>query len=220
MSTVDRPRIACVDDDTPIREGMQHLLEDVAVVANFARVEHLLQRRPAVDVVLLDLHLRGPDEDAHATRHGVRGVQAAVAAGYKTLIYTNEQRREVLAVCLAAGAGGVVHKTAPMATLRSAITAVASGGSVVPTSLVGLLEKCEADGRLGQLPPRQSEVLRARARGEPFKSIARRLDIDERTVEHHMYEVTNRFRDYLRTHSAADLERHLGVGTGDLLDLT
>lgn len=220
MTTVKTLRIVSVDDDTFIREAAGHLLEDVEVVGQYPRVEHLLQAKPSADVVLLDLHLRGPDEDPRATRHGLAGVRAAVEAGYQTLIYTNERRREVLAVCLVAGAAGVVNKTAPTATLRKALDAVASGGSVVPTSLVGLVEAFSADGSLGQLPPRQTEVLRARARGEQFKSIARRLEIDERTVEHHMYEVTRRFRDYLRSHSVADLEHRLGLGKGDLLDLS
>jgi len=33
-----------------------------------------------------------------------------------------------------------------------------------------------------------------------------------------MSEVNRRFAEYLRDHSAADLERLLGVGQGDLLD--
>ena len=84
--------------------------------------------------------------------------------------------------------------------------------------LAGLVEKYSSLGHLGQLSPRQLEVLRARARGEPFKSIARRLGIDQRTVEDHMYAVTRRFADYLRTHSLADLEHELGIAPRDLLD--
>lgn len=216
--TPARPRLVCVDDDTPIREGLPHLLPDVDVVATFARVEHLLQRKPAADVLLLDLHLLAPEEEASMTRHGLRGVQAATSAGYRTLIYTNEQRRAVLAVCLAAGASGVVFKTSSMPALRDAVTVVAAGGTVIPTSLAGLVEKYSSLGHLGQLTPRQLEVLRARARGEPFKSIARRLGIEHRTVEDHMYVVTRRFAEYLRTHSLADLEHELGIAPRDLLD--
>ena len=218
MATMQRTRVVCVDDDTPIREGLPHLLPDVDMVATFARVEHLLQRRPAADLILLDLHLLAPDEEANATRHGLRGVQAVTNAGYRTLIYTNEQRRGVLAVCLAAGANGVVFKTSSMPALREAVTVVAGGGTVIPTSLAGLVEKYSSLGHLGQLSPRQLEVLRARARGEPFKSIARRLGIDQRTVEDHMYAVTRRFADYLRTHSLDDLEHELGIAPRDLLD--
>ena len=145
-------------------------------------------------------------------------MQAVTNAGYRTLIYTNEQRRGVLAACLAAGAQGVVFKTSTMPALREAVNIVAEGGSAIPTSLAGMVEKYSSQGHLGQLSPRQLEVLRARARDEPFKSIARRLRIDQRTVEDHMYVVTRRFSDYLRTHSLADLEHELGIAPRDLLD--
>jgi len=147
----------------------------------------------------------------------LRGVQAVTNAGYRTLIYTNEQRRSVLAVCLAAGANGVIFKTSTLQALREAVTVVAGGGSVIPTALAGMVEKYSTQGHLGRLSPRQLEVLRARARGEPFKSIARRLGIDQRTVEDHMYAVTGRFAGYLRTHSLADLEHELGIAPRDLL---
>ena len=218
MAFMPRPQLVCVDDDTPIREGLPHLLPDVDVIASFARVEHLLLGRPAADLILLDLHLLAPDEETNLTRHGLRGVQAVTNAGYRTLIYTNEQRRGVLAACLAAGAQGVVFKTSSMLALREAVTVVSEGGSVIPTSLAGMVEKYSSQGHLGQLPPRQLAVLRARARGEPFKSIARRLGIDQRTVEDHMYVVTRRFSDYLRTHSLADLEHELGIAPRDLLE--
>ena len=63
-------------------------------------------------------------------------------------------------------------------------------------------------------------MLRARARGESFKSIGARLYIAPKTAEEYMSEVTQKFAKYLRHHSAADLEHHLGVGPGDLLDQT
>ena len=171
MATMQRTRVVCVDDDTPIREGLPHLLPDVDMVATFARVEHLLQRRPAADLILLDLHLLAPDEEANATRHGLRGVQAVTNAGYRTLIYTNEQRRGVLAVCLAAGANGVVFKTSSMPALREAVTVVAGGGTVIPTSLAGLVEKYSSLGHLGQLSPRQLEVLPSLADTRPYPAV-------------------------------------------------
>ena len=93
MSTMQRTRLVCVDDDTPIREGLPHLLPDVDIVASFARVEHLLQRRPAADLILLDLHLLAPAEDPDHTPHGPRGGQAATHAADRTLSYTHTHPR-------------------------------------------------------------------------------------------------------------------------------
>jgi DNA-binding NarL/FixJ family response regulator len=214
-----RVTAASVDDDTLIREGVARLLTGLDVVATFPQVEALLEARPVVDVVLLDLSIpaaliSSPDD----VLQGVRGVAAVVQAGYRVLIYTNECRREVLAGCLAAGAYGVVHKSEPLPAIVQAARAVADGQIVITTALTGLAEVVQRRGSMATLSPRQLEVLRGRARGEPFKSIAARLYIAPKTAEEYMSEVNRRFAEYLRDHSAADLERLLGVGSGDLLD--
>ncbi len=135
--------------------------------------------------------------------HGAAAIRLTAAAGYRVLIYTNERRREALAGCLAAGARGVVHKAESLTALRHAIIAVAHGEVVITQALVGLAEVVERRGSLPSLTPRQQAVLSARARGEPFQSIAQRLFISKRTAEDHMDVVARKFADYLRTHSPA-----------------
>lgn len=213
--------VACVDDDTLIREGVARLLVGLNVVAAFARVEALLTAHPDVDVVLLDLSIPAASgASASDVIQGVQGVAAVAHAGYRVLIYTNERRREVLAGCLAAGANGVVHKSEPLTAVVEAARQVAAGQVVITTALTGLAEAIARRGTMAPLSPRQGEVLRARARGESFKSIGARLHIAPKTAEEYMSEVTKKFAEYLRHHSAADLERRLGVGPGDLLDQT
>lgn len=208
-------RVVCVDDDTLIREGVLRLLEGVEVVAVYPRVEPLLEARPAANVVLLDLWM---PSDGEPMLQGLRAVASVAAAGYRVLIHTNERRREVLARCLAAGATGITHKTEPLSTLVEAAHRVAAGDVVVTTALAGLAELVHQRGALPRLSPRQLEVLRGRARGESYKAIGSRLYISPKTAEEYMAEVGRRFADVLRTGSPADLERHLGVGPGDLLD--
>lgn len=208
--------VACVDDDTLIREGVSRLLPGLRVLATYETVEALIEAAPPVDVVLLDLWLREPDGDV-GLRQGGAGVAAAHRAGYRTLIYTNERRREVLAGCLAAGAHGVIHKSESLQTVVDAARRVAGGQVVITTALAGLAEVVERRGGMPHLSPRQVDVLRGRARGETYKSIAARLEIAPKTAEEYMGEVHRRFSDYLRTHSPADLERHLGIGVHDLL---
>jgi DNA-binding NarL/FixJ family response regulator len=214
-----RVTAASVDDDTLIREGVARLLTGLDVVATFARVEALLDARPVVDVVLLDLSIPATLATSRFdTLQGLRGVAAVVGAGYRVLIYSNERRREVLAGCLAAGAHGVVHKSEPLAVIVEAARKVAGGEIVITTALTGLAEVVQRRGRMAVLSPRQLDVLRGRARGESFKSIGARLYIAPRTAEEYMSQVNRRFSEYLLDHSAADLERLLGVGPGDLLD--
>lgn len=208
-------RLAVVDDDTVVREGLTALLPAHDVIASYPSVDDLLAGRPAADVVILDLFLGGAG--GGQVRHGAAAVQAVSGAGYPVLIYTNENRRLVLAGCLAAGARGIVHKTEPLDAISDAARAIASGEVVITPALIGLAEVIDRHGELPVLSPRQRQVLAGRARGETFRRIARRLGISEKVAHEYMGEVTAKFADYLRAHSPADLEHHLGIGGGDLL---
>jgi DNA-binding NarL/FixJ family response regulator len=216
QASAPRVRVAAVDDDTLIREGLQTLLCGIEVIATYPDVEHLLQERPKVDVVLLDLDLTGTGR--HGALQGGRAVSAVAGIGYRVLIYTNERRREVLLACLANGAHGVLHKAEPLSEVEKAINVIAEGHIVITTALTGLAELVQHRGDLPGLSPRQIEILAGRARGEQYKSIAARLYITPRTAEDHMHEVNRKFAHYLRDHSVADLERRLGLAPGDLLD--
>ncbi|MGN6330329.1 MAG: LuxR C-terminal-related transcriptional regulator [Motilibacteraceae bacterium] len=210
-------RLAVVDDDTVVREGLAALLPAHVVAAAYAMVDRLLEEPPDVDLVILDLHLGG--SGCGALRQGAAAVQAVSDAGYPVLIYTNENRRLVLAGCIAAGARGIVHKTEPLQAVADAASAVAAGQVVITPALVGLAEVVDRHGELPSLSPRLRQVLAGRARGETFRRIARSLGISEKVAHEYMGEVTAKFAGYLRSHSPADLERHLGIGAGDLLDL-
>jgi two-component system nitrate/nitrite response regulator NarL len=143
-------------------------------------------------------------------------VLACATAGYRVCLYSNERRRHLLLRCLQAGAQGVVHKAEPTETLADALFQVAAGAVVITTGLIGLAELAERREQLPTLTDRQRQVLSGRARGETFRSIARRLTISEKTAQEHWSVVTEKFAGYLRTHSAADLERLLGLDTGEL----
>ncbi len=208
-------RVVCVDDDTLIREGITRLLRDVSVVGAFRSVESFLAESPAADVVLLDLWLSGPHQDRVGDQ-GLTAVRRVSAAGYRVLIYTNERRRHVLAACFGAGARGVIHKSESLEALTTAIDRVARGAVVMTTALAGLAEVLQRKDAMPGLTPRQLEVLRARARGLSYKAIAAAMFLSPKTVEEYMAEVNRKFADYLQDHSPADLERLLGVGSGDL----
>lgn len=212
---IDRPRHLLADQWVGQETGR---LRDDAV-----RVRSDEPHRPGAHglgslgrVALLDLNLRGLSQGGD---HGAVGVHVVAKAGYRPLIYTNERRLMVLASCLRAGARGIVRKSEPIGMVENAIAEVARGGMVITLALAGLAEAVRDFGRMQTLTPRQREVLAARARGESFRGIGRRLFISERTAQDHMNRVNEVFADYLSNHSAADLERHLGIGPGDLNNL-
>lgn len=208
------PRVALVDDTTVARMGLPALLTDFPFVGIYPDSEALLRERPEADVLILDLNLSRP---GHVTvRQGVEAVTACAEAGYRVCVYTVERRRFLLLRCLQAGASGIVHKTDATETLADALVQVAAGSIVITPTLAGLAELADHRHQLPALTPRQREVLSGRARGEPFRSIARRLYITEKTAQEHWSAVTEKFAAYLRAHSAADLERLLGLDHGTL----
>lgn len=217
MEQQPRRRVVVVDDDTLIREGAKRLFSRVDVSATYTDATTLLLDRPRCDVVVLDLNLNGLG-GPRAELNGAAAVREIAKAGYPVLLYTNEHRLLVLARCYSAGASGLVHKSEPIPNVEAAIEEIARGGTVLTVALAGLAEAIRVSGQMRELSTRQREVLSARARGEPFKSISRRLNISERTAQDYMNRVSDVFSDYLGAHSAADLERHLGIGPGDLLD--
>ena len=134
------------------------------------------------------------------------------------LVYTNERRRAVLVNCMSVGARGVVHKSEPLSALAEGVALVARGHIVITQALTGLAELAGRRHQLPGLSRREQEVLAGRSRGESFASIAKRLYIADDTASGYMENVKEKFADYLRGHSPADLERLLGLEPADLDD--
>jgi DNA-binding NarL/FixJ family response regulator len=209
-------RVAAIDDNTIIRDSLCTLFPAWDVVGCFRDTEALLSARPQADVVIVDLNLAGTGP-APALQ-GPDAVREVAQAGYRVLVYTSEVRRTILVNCLAAGAQGIVHKAEPLQALGDAVGAVAAGQIVITQELTGLAELAERHEQLPDLSPREREVLAGRARGESFRSIARRLYITPQTATGYMNGVKDKFAAYLRDHSPADLEYYLGLEPAGLTD--
>lgn len=210
------PVLAVVDDATAVRESLRMLLPGLTVTSTHASVEDLLAARPRADVVILDLHLVNARQPSAA--QGVAAIAAVVDAGYRVCVYTQEERPFVLAACLAAGATGVVSKSAPMAETEAAFRGVADGELVVPPPVAGIIELLAQRGRPTLLSPRQREVLAGRARGMTYAELSRRLYVSESSLRGYWRELTLTVSQYLQETSPGDIEHALGLRPGDLLD--
>lgn len=206
-----------IDDSTVVRFGLPVMHPELDVVATYPDIEQFLVDRPPVDLVILDLKLASGRERG-GVRQGVTAIRAVHAAGYKICLYTDEDRKLVLAQCLRAGARGVVHKSERGMDSLTAFLTVAQGGTVITQSLVGLAEVLERRGGLPTLTPRQREVLARRARGERWADIAHELFITEGVAREHMAAVNAKFARGLHTATPGDIERVFGITPGDLLD--
>ena len=195
-STVFRMiRVALADDDLLIREGMQRLLEaepGIEVVAVAADSGALLEavERHVPDVVLTDVKM----PPAYATE-GVELARSLRTSHPSMGVLVVSQHAE-LHYALALLADGTARRgyllkdrLAHRDQLVSAITQVATGGSVIDPKLVELLVtrgERDAVSPLQRLTQREHEVLAEVAAGKSNAAIGRDLVITKRAVERHV----------------------------------
>ncbi|SCG62320.1 LuxR C-terminal-related transcriptional regulator [Micromonospora halophytica] len=212
-----RPAVAVVEDAALMRDSFSLLMPGLDVVAAVASVEELMDRRPVVDVVLLDLHLANLEQPD--VRQGIAAVRALTGCGYRVCVYSQEERRFVLAACVAAGASGVVSKALPTDRAQQLFVEVASGGTVMPQSVVGILEVLVRRDCITLLSERQRQVLHGRARGLSYAQVARQLFVSESTLRGYWLDLTRSLSESLRSLTPSEIERALGLAPGDLLEL-
>ncbi|GHJ43523.1 hypothetical protein Cs7R123_08650 [Catellatospora sp. TT07R-123] len=205
-----------VDDASLIRDSLGLLMPGLDVVAAVPTVEELLRRRPEVEVVLLDLHLANSAQPE--VRQGIAAIRALTACGYRICVYSQEERRFVLAACIAAGARGFVSKALPTGRAEQLFLEVAAGGTVVPQPVVGILEVLVRRDCITVLSARQRQILHGRARGLSYAQVAKQLYVSESTLRGYWLDLTRSLSDSLRSLTPAEIERALGLAPGDLLD--
>jgi DNA-binding NarL/FixJ family response regulator len=212
-----RPAVAVIDDASLIRDSFGQFMPELDVVAAVATVEELISRRPLVDVVLLDLHLANLELQPDV-RQGIAAIRALTNCGYRICIYSQEERRFVLAACIAAGASGVVSKALPTGRAQQLLLEVAAGGTVVPQPVIGILEVLVRRDCITLLSQRQRQILHGRARGLSYAQLAKQLFVSESTLRGYWLDLTRSLSDSLRDLTPGEIEHALGLAPGDLLE--
>ena len=212
-----KPTVAVVDDASLIRDSVGLLMPGLDVVAATGNVEELLDARPRVDLVLLDLHLANLEQQPDV-RQGIAAIRALAGCGYRVCVYSQEERRFVLAACIAAGAAGVVSKALPTQRAEQLFLDVAAGRTVVPQSVVGILEVLVRRDCITVLNGRQRQILYGRARGLTYAQIARQLFVSESTLRGYWQDLTRSLSESLRGLTPGEIERALGLAPGNLLE--
>jgi serine/threonine-protein kinase PknK len=195
----DGLRVLLAEDDVLLREGLASLLEgngfDVAAQAGDA--DELLrlvgEHRP--DLVLVDIRM--------PPTHGTEGLEAARVIREEwpetgILVLSAHVEVEHAMELLASGSGSgylLKSRVTDVADFLETLQRIARGGSVVDPALVQeLVAARRRDDPLGDLSPREREVLSLMAEGRSNAGIARRLWVTEGTVEKHVHSILGKLR--------------------------
>jgi DNA-binding NarL/FixJ family response regulator len=190
-------RVLLVDDQELVRTGFRMILTDedgIEVVGEAANgreaVDSAARLRP--DVIVMDIRMPVMD-GVEATRQLAGG---DAGSGPRVLVLTTFDGDEHVLEALRAGASGFLLKDVAPTDFVRAIRVVAAGDALIAPSVTRrLLDRfarlsIPADERyaesLGQLTPREHEVLKLVAQGLSNGEIAERLTLAEPTVKTHV----------------------------------
>jgi len=215
-------RVLLADDHRLVRTGFRVILEiedDIEVVGEAAdggeAVELAARHMP--DVVLMDVEMPGLDGLA-ATR------RITAAAGPSVLILTTFDRDDYLFAALRAGASGFLLKNSSPEALVEAVRVIARGDALLAPEITRRVIAAFAPPRpadvpappfaaplaLGELTPREYEVLVALAGGATNAEIAAALHLGETTVKTHVSRVLTKLGARDRT-QAVVMAYEIGV---------
>ena len=184
-------RVVIAEDLALLRDGIVRLLRDsgmevvAAVEDGDALVEAVARERPDVAVVDVRLPPSFRDEGLRAAleaRRRVPGTAVLVVSQYVEQTYAVE--------LLADGGGGVGYllkeRIADPADFVEAVRRVADGGTAMDPEVVAQLVARRGRSGLGELTPREREVLELMAEGRSNAAIAESLVVTEGAVEKHV----------------------------------
>lgn len=203
MSADDIIRIAVIDDDRIVCDGMRMLVggaSGYACTGTYGSVEEALERmRVSPDVLLLDVHLPGIDGDEGVLR--LRAKFPGIVIVMMTAIA--DDGPVFRSICN--GACGYVLKKTPPAKLLEAIREAKCGG--VPMSpeiarkVVDLFRKVAPPAREDHgLTPQELRLLSLLVQGHSYKTAARELTISINTIRNHIRSIYEK----LQVHSKSE----------------
>ena len=201
-------RIVVVDDHPLFREGVVRSLEEAGgfeIVGQGGSADDAVRLAGEQNphIILLDISMPG-DGLAAARRVNESAPEVRIV-----MLTVSEAGDDIMAA-LKEGAKGYILKGIGSAMLADILRAIANGESYVSPSLAARLlvemRNREAgepvEDPLSSLSRREEEILRLVAVGLSNKEVGLKLDLQEKTVKHHMTRILNKLRVRNRTEAA------------------
>lgn len=199
-------KVILADDHSMIREGIKQLLEingDIQVVGEVADgIECLnLLKKVKADVLLLDINM--PNMNGLQVLEKINRGQINI----KVLMLTVHNEIEYLIKAIDMGIDGYLLKDSGSAELKKAIYSIYNDEKYIQPELTPLLnqklvEKESDLDKLYSLTKRELQILKLIAEGLLNKEIGDRLDISERTVKNHVFNLFKKIDATDRTQAA------------------
>jgi DNA-binding NarL/FixJ family response regulator len=196
-------RVALVEDDRQVREGL-HLLIDSSkacrCVAAFGSAEAALAGLPSLpaEVVLMDIHLPGLS--------GIECIRELKQRQPKLqiMMLTVFEDHDRIFQSLTAGASGYLLKQTPPEKLLEAIAELHRGGSPMSMQIARRVVEVfqqSAPNReaTAGLSPREKEIIALLGKGFLYKEIAAQLSISVETVRTHIHNTYEKLHVRTRT---------------------
>ena len=199
-------KVILADDHSMIREGIKQLLEitgEIQVVGEAADGIECINvlKKVKADILLLDINM--PKMNGLQVLEKINRVQKNI----KVLMLTVHNEIEYLIKAIDIGIDGYLLKDSGSAELKKAIFSIYNGEKYIQPELIPLLnqklvEKETDLDKIHSLTKRELQILKLIAEGLFNKEIGDRLDISERTVKNHVFNLFKKIDAADRTQAA------------------
>lgn len=204
-------RVLIVEDHRLVAEGLQAVLggySDIQVVGVAGSVADAVRadRQLAPDVILMDFRL--PDGSGADATIQIRRQHRTVPV----VFLSTDESEDTLVAAVRAGGCGYLSKSRAAAEVAAAVRRAADGEMLIPASrLAGLLaraqdrahDEAERTRLLGELTPRETEILGLMADGLDNRAIASRLSISFTTVRGHVQNILEKLDAHSKLEAVA-----------------
>jgi two-component system nitrate/nitrite response regulator NarL len=209
-------RILLVEDHTSFRQTLAYVFDHQPGFQVVAQAGSLAEARRAMDGSRADLgviDLSLPDGEGTDLIAELRDANPHFAA----LVLTASLDRAEHARAVEAGAASVLHKSADVDVILDATRRMGEGETLLSQDeLLELLrlagqnreEELEARASIGQITPREQEVLNSLAEGLSNKEIAAKLHMSVDTERTHMMNILNKLGVHSRIQALLFAARH------------
>ena len=198
-------RVAIVEDQPRIRDGLQFLIDSgdgYHCVGTYGSVEDALSGMPEADVALVDIGLPGLS--------GIEGIRLLKERqpGLRLLALTVYDDDDRIFAALCAGASGYLLKKTPPARLMDGLRDVVAGGAVmspeVAERVIALFKEFRPPAKADyRLTAHELRLLKLLGEGHSYKTAAAELGSSVNTVGFHMRSIYTKLQVHSKSEAVA-----------------